>query len=86
MYELPGTDEAASTLAERILERHQATHYRIDAAFLDLMKLLDGFPLALEVVWPGQGSHRPVLDALRAGDVAWTMAATSQDREHCALH
>src|SRR5262249_35233522 len=73
VYELPGLDdEAASTLAERILERHQATHYRTDAAFLDLMKLLDGFPLALEVVLANLARQSPqaVLDALRAGEVA----------------
>ena len=82
VYELPGLDdEAASTLAERILERHQATHYRTDAAFLDLMKLLDGFPLALEVVLANLARQSPqaVLDALRAGDVALDQG-TSQSK------
>ena len=82
VYELPGLDdEAASTLAERILERHQATRYRTDAAFLDLMKLLDGFPLALEVVLANLARQSPqaVLDALRAGDVALDQG-TSQSK------
>jgi tetratricopeptide (TPR) repeat protein len=80
--ELPGLDdEAASTLAERILERHQAIRYRTDAALLDLMKLLDGFPLALEVVLANLARQSPqaVLDALRAGDVALDQG-TSQSK------
>jgi tetratricopeptide (TPR) repeat protein len=82
VYELPGLDdEAVSTLAERIMERHQATHYRTDMAFLDLIKLLDGFPLALEVVLANLPRQSPqaVLDALRAGDVALDRG-TSQSR------
>src|SRR5262245_13232113 len=82
VYELPGLDdEAASTLAERILERHQATHYRTDAALLDLMKLLDGFPLALEVLLANLGRQSPqaIVDALRAGDVALDQG-TSQSK------
>src|SRR5262245_19797637 len=36
VYELPGLDdEAASTLAERILARHGATRHREDKAFLE---------------------------------------------------
>jgi tetratricopeptide (TPR) repeat protein len=84
VYELPGLDdEATSTLAERILERHQATHYRTDAAFLDLMKLLDGFPLALEVVLAKLARQSPqaVLDALRAGDVALDQGSSQSKTE-----
>lgn len=72
VYELPGLDpEAASTLAERILERHHATRYRQDAQFLRLLKLLDGYPLALEVVLTNLTRQTPaeVLAALQAGDV-----------------
>ena len=51
IYELPGLDpEAASTLADRILERNHATQYRQDDVLRKLIKVLDGFPLALEVV------------------------------------
>src|SRR4029434_8662910 len=87
VYELPGLDDkAASTLAERILERHQATHSRTDTAFLDLMKLLDGFPLALEVVLANLAKQSPqaVLDALRAGDVALDQG-TSQTKTESIL-
>jgi tetratricopeptide (TPR) repeat protein len=87
VYELPGLDdEAASTLAERILGRHQATDYRTDAAFLELMKLLDGFPLALEVVLANLAKQSPqaVLDALRAGDVALDQG-TSQTKTESIL-
>ena len=73
VYELPGLDhEAASTLAERILERHNATRYRQDADLLKLLKLLDGFPLALEVVLANLARQTPteVLSALQAGDVS----------------
>ena len=72
VYDLPGLDpEAASTLADRILEQHDATHYREDEDFLRLLKLLDGFPLALEVVLPNLAHQTPkeVLTALQAGDV-----------------
>jgi len=48
---LPGLDpEAASTLAERILGRHQAVQYRDDPDLQRLLTLLDGYPLPLEVV------------------------------------
>ena len=72
VYDLPGLDdEAASTLANRILEQYNATHYREHEDFLRLLKLLDGFPLALEVVLPNLAHQTPkeVLAALQAGDV-----------------
>jgi len=72
VYELPGLDpEAASTLADRILEKHNATKYREDAGFQKLLKLLDGFPLALEVILANLAQQAPgeVLAALQAGDV-----------------
>jgi hypothetical protein len=71
IYDLPGLDaEAASTLADRILERNNATHYREDPDLRRLLKLLDGFPLALEVVLANLAHQTPtgVLAALQAGD------------------
>ena len=72
VYELPGLDpEAASTLADRILEKHNATKYREGTDFQKLHKLLDGFPLALEVILANLARQAPgeVLAALQAGDV-----------------
>ena len=72
VYDLAGLDpEAASLLADRILERHGATSYRQVPALLQLLKLLDGFPLALEVVLSNLARQTPqeVLSALQVGDV-----------------
>ena len=72
IYELPGLDpEAATTLADRILERNNATKYRQDEDIRKLIKVLDGFPLALEVVLANLAHQTPteVLVALQAGDV-----------------
>jgi tetratricopeptide (TPR) repeat protein len=71
VYELPGLDaEAASTLADRILERHKATGYRGDVNLEKLLKLLEGYPLALEVVLSNLARQTPqeVLQALESGD------------------
>ena len=71
IYDLPGLDaEAASKLADRILERNHATKYRQDPDLRRLLKLLDGFPLALEVVLANLAHQTPtdVLKALQAGD------------------
>ena len=87
VYELPGLDdEAASALAERILERHNATRHRTDEAFLELLKMLDGFPLALEVVLATLARQTPseVLAALQAGDVALDQG-TGQSRTESLL-
>jgi tetratricopeptide (TPR) repeat protein len=73
IYELPGLDpEAASTLADRILERSNATKYRQDENVRKLIKVMDGFPLALEVVLANLAHQTPtdVLAALQAGDVS----------------
>ncbi|MCP5082036.1 MAG: CHAT domain-containing protein, partial [Alphaproteobacteria bacterium] len=75
IYDLPGLDnEAASTLAERILERHvkdrkQREAYRESEEFRRLLKLLDGYPLPLEVVLANLNRQSPqeILDALQAG-------------------
>src|ERR1700730_11436793 len=71
IYDLPGLDdEAATTLADRILERNNATKYRQDPDLRQLLRLLDGFPLALEVVLANLVHQTPteVLTALQAGD------------------
>jgi tetratricopeptide (TPR) repeat protein len=82
VYALAGLDpEAASVLTERILDRlredrqltrQQITAYRQDASFRDLLALLDGFPLALEVVLSTLGRQPPaeVLAALREGQIS----------------
>lgn len=71
VYDLPGLDAgAASDLAERVLKQHKATAYRSDSdhkdAFNRLLKLLDGYPLAIEVVLSNLGRQTPgeVLAAL----------------------
>ncbi len=79
VYDLLGLDaEAASTLADLILERHGATKYRQNDDFQHLLKLLAGFPLALEVVLPNLAHQTPkaVLSALQVGDVALDTADT----------
>jgi tetratricopeptide (TPR) repeat protein len=78
VYDLAGLDpEAASRLAERILERHvpqaeRRTSYRRSGAFGRLLKLLDGYPLALEVVLANLARQKPddILAALQSGQVA----------------
>ena len=53
VYELPGLDhEAASTLAERILERHNATRYRQDADLLKLLSCWMASPWPWKSCWP----------------------------------
>ncbi len=58
-------------LTERILERYKVTKYRDDPDVLHLLKLLDGFPLALEVILANLARQTPrqILEALQAGDV-----------------
>ncbi len=76
VYDLPGLDpEAASALAESILERHNALRYRNDADMLRLLALLDGYPLPLEVVLANLARQTPakVLAALQTGDAAIDM-------------
>ncbi|MCE7982137.1 MAG: CHAT domain-containing protein [Caldilinea sp. CFX5] len=78
VYALPGLDaEAAANLAELILHRqvrdpNQRAAYAADPAFTRLLKLLDGSPLALEVVLSNLAHQSPseILAALEAGDVA----------------
>ena len=72
LYALPGLDpEAASALADRILETLGVTKYRESREFRHLLGLLAGYPLALEVILRNLATQTPaqVLDALQAGDV-----------------
>jgi len=84
-YDLPGLDpEAASTLADRILERHNATKYRQDADFQTLLKLLAGFPLALEVVLANLARQTPadILAALKVGAVTINVGDSEKRTEN----
>jgi tetratricopeptide (TPR) repeat protein len=88
IYELPGLDpEAASTLADRILERNKASKYRQDEDLRKLINVLDGFPLALEVVLTNLAHQTPteVLAALQAGDVSIDPKSDSQDKTESIL-
>jgi tetratricopeptide (TPR) repeat protein len=76
VYQLQGLDpESRSVLAEKILERHVAANriptLREDAEFARLMKLLAGYPLAMEVVLANlrQQSPKEILEKLHAADV-----------------
>ena len=82
-YELGGLDpEAASILADRILERNNATKYRQKTELLELLKVLDGFPLALEVVLANLARKTPaeVLAALQVGDTVSLNTGDSEKR------
>jgi tetratricopeptide (TPR) repeat protein len=88
IYELPGLDpEAASTMADRVLERNNASKYRQDEEIRKLIKVLDGFPLALEVVLANLAHQTPteVLEALQAGDVSIDPKSDSQDKTESIL-
>jgi tetratricopeptide (TPR) repeat protein len=73
VYELGGLDpQAASELVERILVRHGAGRPETPAqreALTELVDLLGGFPLPLEVVLPALATSRPtqVLSELKSG-------------------
>ena len=89
VYYLAGLDaEAASVLANKILERNHALHYRHgeqQADLLKLLKLLAGFPLALEVVLANlkQQTPKQVLQALQTGDEGIDFA--SEDKTQSIL-
>jgi tetratricopeptide (TPR) repeat protein len=76
-YDLRGLDAAARTdLAEKILKQHVAKSERIkqiraDADFQRLMKLLAGYPLAMEVVLANLKHQSPleILTAMQVADV-----------------
>jgi len=75
VYHLPGLDDqAATTLAERVLERHvndvkKRETYRQSEEFQKLLKLLDGYPLPIQVVLANLADQTPgqVLGALKEG-------------------
>jgi hypothetical protein len=70
VYQLEGLDpEAASDLADAVLHRAGAQSRRKESAFKDLMTLLAGYPLALQVVLPHLAAKAAatVLDELRRG-------------------
>jgi tetratricopeptide (TPR) repeat protein len=75
IYRLQGLDkQARSVLAERILNRYAAGNVKTiqeDDAFKKLMKLLAGYPLAMEVVLANLKNQSPqeILTALQAADV-----------------
>ena len=71
MYKLPLLDpEAASTLAKHILEKNHAEKYLLEDAFQELIMLLNGFPLAMEVVLARLTKQTPkeIIHALGAED------------------
>lgn len=85
VYVLLGLDsEAATTLANRILERHNVTKYRQDEDLQELVKLLDGFPLAVEVVLANLAHQSPakVLSALQAGDITLGVGDSQKKTEN----
>ena len=77
VYRLPGLDcQAATTLAERVMERHvpdskKREAYRRSEEFQRLMKLLDGYPLPIQVVLANLAYQTPgqVMEALKEGGV-----------------
>jgi len=74
VYGLRGLDQEARTLlAQRILARHASPRVKAieaDPEFTRLMKVLAGYPLALEVVLPNLKGQSPsqVLEALQSAD------------------
>lgn len=72
IYNLQGLDiEAASTLTEYILVKHNVTVYRETPELQYLLKILNGFPLAIEIILANlaQKTPREIIDALKLGDV-----------------
>lgn len=75
IYHLRGLDpDSRSKLAEEILKKHvpqQEPKLRKDADFERLMKLLAGYPLAMEVILPNLKRQTPkeILAALDAADI-----------------
>jgi len=77
VYRLQGLDaQARSELAQRILERYlpesRIPQIREDQAFIRLMKLLAGYPLAMEVVLANlkQQSPAEIVEGLEKADIA----------------
>lgn len=73
IYDLEGLDaEAVSVLTEHILEQQGARNNRQDADLTRLLRMLNGFPLALEAVLANLSHQTPreVLTSLQSGDAA----------------
>jgi tetratricopeptide (TPR) repeat protein len=92
IYHLQGLDpQSRSLLAEKILERHVVAHrisqIRDDAEFARLMKLLAGYPLAMEVVLANlkQQSPKEILEKLQAADVNLDSKRESGDKTESIL-
>lgn len=85
IHDLGGLDpEAASQLTDLILEKYNLTKYRTDNDLQHLIKLLDGFPLALEVVLANLKRQTPteVLTALQSGSVTLNVGDTQARTEN----
>lgn len=83
IYDLLGLDrQAASILADRILLRNSAEKYRQHPDLKQVLKLLNGFPLALEVVLTNLAHQTPsqVLAALETGNVRLDVDESQQDK------
>ncbi|MFN7761443.1 MAG: tetratricopeptide repeat protein [Pseudanabaena sp.] len=89
VYGLRGLDQEARTLlAQRILARHvpqRVKEIEADPEFTRLMKVLAGYPLALEVVLLNLKSQSPsqILDALQAAD--FDLDSGSEDKTKSIL-
>ncbi len=89
VYGLRGLDQEARTLlAQRILARHVPQRVKAieaDPEFTRLMKVLAGYPLALEVVLPNLKSQSPsqILVALQAAD--FDLDSGSEDKTKSIL-
>ena len=87
LYELQGLDQEARTeLAEKILETnippHKIEKIRQDGDFQKLMKLLAGYPLAMEVVLANLQKQTPqeILQGLQAADVNLDVASEDKTK------
>ena len=72
IYNLPGLDEEArSDFAQRILKTAGLSHVNTDQEFSHLMKLLGGFPLAMEVILSNlrQKTVAELIKDLQTGEV-----------------
>lgn len=81
VYVLSGLDpEARTELANKILNRYQISNYWQDADFQQLLKLLAGYPLAMEVVLRNLARQSPteVLQALAAGEAKIDFASANK--------
>ena len=87
LYELQGLDQEARTeLAEKILEtnipQHKIEKIRQNRDFRKLMKLLAGYPLAMEVVLANLQKQTPqdILQGLQAADVNLDVASEDKTK------